>query len=82
MNHYGRMGYGHYTAMVRDWDHRGVGDGWTEYDDESVEAVPQDAVCSNAAYMLLYRQREGSAEGAEGAEGPARRVGAEIQSHL
>ena len=76
VNHYGRMGYGHYTAMVRDWDHRGVGDGWTEYDDESVEAVPQDAVCSNAAYMLLYRPREGSAEGAEGAEGPARRVGA------
>ena len=55
-NHYGRLGFGHYTAHARDWTPDilqnptptvpvGLGslsDQWYEFDDEDVRAVPGD----------------------------------------
>jgi len=59
LNHYGRMGFGHYTAYARDWllgDK--LSDVWLEFDDNDVTPCegPQ-AVKSNAAYILFYRRR-------------------------
>ena len=34
VNHYGRMGYGHYTAHARRWDETGTEQKWAEFDDE------------------------------------------------
>ena len=59
VNHYGRMGFGHYTAYVREWDETSMGD-WKLCDDARVSAVPnpQSSVVSPAAYVLFYRRRQ------------------------
>mmetsp|Transcript_626 Transcript_626/g.2319 ORF Transcript_626/g.2319 Transcript_626/m.2319 type:complete len:1165 (-) Transcript_626:557-4051(-) len=57
VNHYGRMGYGHYTALIREWNGRGLGTEWYEFDDDSVEKISTDNVCTSAAYLLIYRRR-------------------------
>lgn len=62
-NHYGRMGFGHYVAMARDWDVTAgeddeLGRNWYCYDDESVQPIDEKSVKTNAAYILFYRRRK------------------------
>jgi len=59
VNHYGRMGFGHYTAFCRRWDETGISDQWQLFDDSSVRDVSHatDAIVSAAAYVLFYRRR-------------------------
>merc|ERR1711874_126197 len=35
-NHYGRMGFGHYTATARRWNEYGMENDWASFDDSSV----------------------------------------------
>jgi len=54
-NHYGRMGFGHYTAFARNWD---IGDGsWSLFDDSMVRPVAEADIVSSAAYILFYQRR-------------------------
>ncbi|CAM9233400.1 unnamed protein product [Phaeothamnion confervicola] len=57
-NHMGGMGFGHYTAYVRDW---GPGPTmtpqWWCCDDSNCYQIPEDRVVSQAAYVLFYRRR-------------------------
>ena len=65
VNHYGRMGYGHYTAFARKWDEEELSKDWALFDDSSVRSVGDglggtsgvDSVASPAAYVLFYRRR-------------------------
>ena len=59
-NHYGRMGFGHYTACARDVLIDGtVSDAWTFYDDDDVRPVDDPAdIKTSAAYMLFYKRRD------------------------
>lgn len=70
VNHYGRMGYGHYTSSAREVKWEGDGqDGphgqWYHYDDDDVTIAArgetEDAlhreVITNNAYILFYRRR-------------------------
>ncbi len=58
VNHYGRMGYGHYTAHARRWDETGAEQEWAEFDDENVTDVANaDSIVSPAAYVLFYKRR-------------------------
>ena len=43
-NHFGRMGFGHYTAFARRWDESGISDDWALFDDSSVRSV--GALCN------------------------------------
>jgi ubiquitin carboxyl-terminal hydrolase 4/11 len=65
-NHYGRMEFGHYTAMARDWEGLPPSDGdettessnlWCSYDDDIVHVIDEKSVKTSAAYILFYRQR-------------------------
>jgi ubiquitin C-terminal hydrolase len=58
-NHYGRMGFGHYTAFAREFNEDGISDAWGLFDDSSVRSVGDgnDSVVSPAAYVLFYRRR-------------------------
>lgn len=56
-NHYGRMGFGHYTAFVRDWKDDTLDTTWYHYDDEVCEEIPERLVKSPAAYILFYKRR-------------------------
>ena len=57
-NHYGNMGFGHYTAYCQN----PAADQWYEFDDSRVTPVnPQmlkNTICTNAAYNLFYRRRD------------------------
>jgi ubiquitin carboxyl-terminal hydrolase 4/11/15 len=58
-NHYGRMGFGHYSAFARDWLVNGqLADTWVSFDDNDVRLCedPND-VKTPAAYILFYRRR-------------------------
>jgi ubiquitin carboxyl-terminal hydrolase 4/11/15 len=57
VNHYGRMGYGHYTAFARRWSKESIDDDWISFDDSSVRRIPKEQVVSANAYMLFYRRR-------------------------
>ena len=60
-NHYGRMGFGHYTAFARRSTDTTSTDGqnqWFEFDDSRVRQVPSSKVVSEAAYLLFYKQRD------------------------
>lgn len=64
VNHYGRMGFGHYTAFARKWDEADLSNDWALFDDSSVRSVGDgrgangvDGVVSPAAYVLFYRRR-------------------------
>nr|GLL46074.1 ubiquitin carboxyl-terminal hydrolase 8-like isoform X1 [Ipomoea trifida] len=50
-NHYGGMGYGHYTAYVQHGHNR-----WYEFDDAHVSAIMEDKIKTSAAYVLFYRR--------------------------
>lgn len=61
-NHFGRMGFGHYTAYARRWDESSISDDWALFDDSSVRSVGNgmeqgQSVVSPAAYVLFYRRR-------------------------
>ena len=61
-NHYGRMGFGHYTAAARDWKEEGLSADWYSYDDDDVSgpctAEEIEAEVHNRnAYILFYRRR-------------------------
>lgn len=59
VNHYGRMGFGHYTAFARSWDETGVSRQWNLFDDSRVTPVGEPREMVNpAAYILFYRRRQ------------------------
>ncbi|KAI9916749.1 hypothetical protein PsorP6_016774 [Peronosclerospora sorghi] len=58
-NHYGSMGFGHYTAFAKSWND-GDGErypGWYSFDDSNVTPVMPNQVKSNAAYILFYKRK-------------------------
>ncbi|CAI5744602.1 unnamed protein product [Peronospora destructor] len=58
-NHYGRMGFGHYTAFAKSWKD-GNGEfypGWYSFDDCLVTPAMPSQVKSNAAYILFYKRK-------------------------
>jgi ubiquitin C-terminal hydrolase len=61
VNHYGRMGFGLYTAFARNWDESGISPEWQLYDDSTIHSMGNgaaggnDSVVSSAAYVLFYR---------------------------
>lgn len=63
VNHYGRMGFGHYTAFARQWDETGISPEWNVFDDSTVQSIGNGKgggnqnVVSPAAYVLFYRRR-------------------------
>jgi len=62
VNHFGRMGFGHYTAFCRDWSEYEISNEWALYDDSSVRNVgdgrgSHDGIVTPAAYILFYRRR-------------------------
>lgn len=57
VNHYGKMGFGHYTAHCRQWDEDGQFDRWNFFDDSNVSPSEAPATPSSAAYVLFYRRR-------------------------
>lgn len=48
--HIGRQNYGHYTVACR------LGDQWFEFNDEAFAEMPEDQVCNEDAYLLLYER--------------------------
>jgi ubiquitin C-terminal hydrolase len=58
VNHYGRMGFGHYTAFARQWNEAGMSDMWHLFDDSSVREASESEVKSQSAYILFYRRRQ------------------------
>jgi ubiquitin C-terminal hydrolase len=61
-NHYGRLGFGHYTAFARKWDEEGMSKEWSLFDDSTVRCVGDgrgrdDGVVTPSAYVLFYRRR-------------------------
>lgn len=59
VNHYGRLGFGHYTAFARQWDEDLMSDIFTAFDDSIVTkaGVRTQEIVSSAAYVLFYRRR-------------------------
>ena len=55
-NHFGRMGFGHYTAFCRDLDYQN-GKYWYTLDDTRVKSMKKEEVCSAAGYVLFYKLR-------------------------
>jgi len=53
-NHYGSLGFGHYTAYCKN-SRTGK---WYSFDDSSVSAEDPDNVCSTASYVLFYRRKD------------------------
>lgn len=57
-NHYGRMGFGHYTAFARDYLDDQLSPQWYSFDDDLVRPCSNpEEVKTRAAYMLFYRRR-------------------------
>lgn len=50
-NHYGGMGGGHYTAFAKNGSNR-----WYEFDDAHVSPVTNEAIKTQAAYVLFYKR--------------------------
>lgn len=63
INHYGRMGFGHYTSYVRNWDEsrNELSADWFECDDETVRRVSRRV-------REKERERERERRGGEGEE--------------
>lgn len=57
-NHYGSMGFGHYTAYCQN----PATNQWYEFDDSRVTPMNagmlKNSICTNAAYNLFYRRRD------------------------
>lgn len=59
-NHMGVMGYGHYTAFVRDYSPEGgseMSPQWYLCDDHDCRPVDEHQVRTIHAYVLFYRRR-------------------------
>ena len=57
INHYGKMGFGHYTAFARQYNRYGIMDtSWRCFDDSSVGNIKSEMVVSSAAYVLFYKR--------------------------
>jgi len=59
-NHYGRLGYGHYTAYVARQFGSDEPVRWFECDDSRITEVPKDRILSSSAYVLYYKRRRPS----------------------
>ena len=57
-NHFGRLGFGHYTAFAMPWDETGISKEWYLYDDSSVRPVEPNEIKTSAAFILFYRRRQ------------------------
>jgi len=57
VNHYGRMGFGHYTATCRPFCESYIERDWFSFDDSLVQEIPQTSIVSSSAYVLFYRRR-------------------------
>jgi hypothetical protein len=62
INHHGRMGFGHYTALARNWDDVSLSSGWTLFDDSTARVIGNNSGwfeggMSRTAYVLYYRRR-------------------------
>lgn len=53
-NHYGNMGFGHYTAFCKN----PLDNQWYEFDDGRVTMMKADQVATANAYNIFYRKRE------------------------
>ena len=53
-NHYGNMGFGHYTAYAQ--NHKTGA--WYDFDDSHVSPISEDSVNSDAAYNLFYIRKD------------------------
>ena len=51
-NHYGNLGFGHYTAYAKN------GGKWFYYDDSSVREASTKGIVSDASYILFYSRRK------------------------
>jgi ubiquitin carboxyl-terminal hydrolase 4/11/15 len=51
-NHYGNVGFGHYTAYAKN------NGKWYCFDDSRVNEEDPKNVVTDAAYMLLYKRRD------------------------
>ena len=58
VNHFGRMGFGHYNAFCSQWDEEGMSGRWHLYDDSKVRLADPSEFSSPAAYILFYRRRQ------------------------
>uniref|UniRef100_A0A3P8WZE7 ubiquitinyl hydrolase 1 n=1 Tax=Cynoglossus semilaevis TaxID=244447 RepID=A0A3P8WZE7_CYNSE len=52
-NHHGTMQGGHYTAQCKN----SIDGQWYCFDDSDVNAISEDEVCKNTAYILFYQRR-------------------------
>ena len=50
--HYGSTGFGHYTAVCRNYDGK-----WYSYDDSNCSETSETETQSSAAYVLFYRRQ-------------------------
>jgi len=53
VNHYGNLGFGHYTAYGKNH----VTNKWYCFDDSSVQEEDPENVCSTASYVLFYKRK-------------------------
>ena len=52
-NHYGSMGFGHYTAYAKNY-HNGR---WYDFNDSSVSETSESSLVSSSAYVLFYKKK-------------------------
>ena len=50
--HYGSTGFGHYTAVCKNYDGK-----WYSYNDSSCSETNENEAQSSAAYVLFYRRQ-------------------------
>ena len=53
VNHYGKMGGGHYIAVA----HNFVKDRWIKFDDQDVSYANEGDIINRYAYVLFYKRR-------------------------
>ena len=53
-NHYGSIGFGHYTAFA--WNR--MRHGWYCFNDNDVSRMKEEDVCTNSAYVLFYARKD------------------------
>jgi len=52
-NHYGGIGFGHYTAFAKNFRN----EKWYKFDDRIVTEISENEIVSPAAYLLFYKRR-------------------------
>lgn len=53
INHYGSIGFGHYTAICKNYYNKK----WYKYDDAAVSEIDEKNIISNCAYVLFYKKK-------------------------